>query len=353
MSQRGGPVKISTTLDYAVDFTTATADLAALERAGLDLIWVAEAYGVDAPSLLGYLAARTTTVELGAGVLPIYTRTPTLLAMTAVGLDALSEGRFHLGLGASGPQVVEGFHGVAFDAPVARTREIVDICREVWRREGPLVHDGRYYQMPLAGGTRYAKALKLLAHPRRAEIPVWLAALGERNVSLAAEVADGWLPLFFIPERAGEVFGHSLAEGASRRDPSRAPLMISAGGLLAIGEGESVRACRERQRPLLAFYLGAMGARGKNFYQDLARRYGFEEAAALVQARYLAGDVRGAEAAVPAAFLEGTTLCGPRAYVAERAAAFREAGVTHLQVQPVPRAGKSAASLIEELGELL
>jgi F420-dependent oxidoreductase-like protein len=348
-------MKISTMLSYSGGFKEAARQVAEMEKAGLDLVWVAEAYGFDGPSLMGYLAALTERVEIGAAILPIYTRTPTLIAMTAAGIDALSDGRFHLGLGASGPQVIEGFHGVRYDDPLGRTREIVEICRDVWRREAPLEHHGKHYDLPLAPerGTGLGKPLKIIAHPVRPAIPVWVAALGERNVALTAEVADGWIPILFIPERAREVWGGALDEGRARRAPELGELMVTAGGLLAIGEGEEVLALRDLQRSMVALYVGGMGARGKNFYNELAVRYGFADAAAEIQDHYLAGRKREAEAAVPAEFLELTTLCGPRAYVAERIAAFAEAGVTHLQVHPLPLAGQSAASLIEEVRELL
>ncbi len=342
-------MKISTTLSYAGGFKQAAADVAEMERAGLDLVWVAEAYGFDSPSLMGYLAALTERVEIGAAILPIYTRTPTLIAMTAAGVDALSDGRFHLGLGASGPQVIEGFHGVPYVDPLGRTREIVAICRDVWRREAPLEHHGKHFTLPLPPeqGTGLGKPLKIIAHPVRPAIPVWIASLGEKNVSLTAEIADGWIPILFIPERAKDVWGGALAAGRAKRDPALGELMITAGGLLAIGEGEEIVALRELQRSMVALYVGGMGAKGKNFYNELAIRYGFEREAAEIQDLYLAGKKREAEAAVPAEFLELTTLCGPASYIAERVAAFAEAGVTHLQVHPLAQPGQSAASLIE------
>ena len=342
-------MKISTMLGYAGGFKQAARDVAAMEKAGLDLVWVAEAYGFDSPSLMGYLAALTARVEIGSAILPIYTRTPSLIAMTAAGIDALSDGRFHLGLGASGPQVIEGFHGVPYTNPLGRTREIVEICRDIWKREAPLVHQGKNYTLPLPGdqGSGLAKALKIITHPVRSRIPVWIASLGEKNVEMTAEIADGWLPILFIPERAKDVWGSALAAGATRRDPGLGDLMISAGGLLAIGEGEDVTALREFQRPMTALYVGGMGAKGKNFYNELAVRYGFEKEAALIQDLYLDGKKKEAESAVPDEFLELTTLCGPESYVAERVAAFKAAGVTHLQVHPIPLEGQSAATLVE------
>ncbi|MDH2904647.1 MAG: LLM class F420-dependent oxidoreductase, partial [Actinomycetota bacterium] len=284
-------MKISTMLDYSGGFHQAARDVAEMEKAGLDLVWVAEAYGFDSPSLMGYLAALTETVEIGAAIMPIYTRTPTLIAMTAAGIDALSEARFHLGLGASGPQVIEGFHGVAYTDPLGRTREIVEICRDVWRRQGPLVHHGRNFTVPLAPGegTGLAKALKIIAHPVRNDIPIWIASLGQKNVRMTAEIADGWIPMLFIPERAKDVWGDALSAGLAARSPQRGDLMITAGGLLAIGEGAEIVALRELQRSLVALYVGGMGARGKNFYNELAVRYGYEREAALIQDLYLAG----------------------------------------------------------------
>ncbi|HUY42457.1 MAG TPA: LLM class F420-dependent oxidoreductase [Acidimicrobiales bacterium] len=348
-------MKISTMLSYAGGFKEAAREVTEMEKAGLDLVWVAEAYGFDSPSLMGYLAALTERVDIGAAILPIYTRTPTLIAMTAAGIDALSDGRFHLGLGASGPQVIEGFHGVPYTNPLGRTREIVEICRSVWRRDAPVVHEGANFTLPLPAdkGTGLGKALKIIAHPVRSEIPIWIASLGEKNVQLTAEIADGWLPILFIPERARDVWGGALEAGAKKRDAARGELMISAGGLLAIGEGEEFTKLRELQRSMVALYVGGMGAKGKNFYNELAIRYGFEKEAAVIQDLYLAGQKREAEAAVPDEFLELTTLCGPKGYVAERIAAFKAAGVTHLQVHPLPQLGQTSASLIADVKEML
>ena len=348
-------MKISTVLSYSGGFRQAAGEVAELERAGLDLVWVAEAYGLDSPSLMGYLAALTHRVEIGSAILPIYTRTPTLIAMTAAGLDTLSEGRFHLGLGSSGPQVIEGWHGVPFSAPIGRTREIIEICRQVWAREAPLVHDGAYYHMPLPAGqgTGLGKALKIIAHPVRPSVPVWVAALGEKNVAMTAEVANGWIPMLFMPEKAREVWGASLDAGAARRDPALGPLQITVGGLLAVGEGDEVAALRNLARPMVALYVGGMGAKGKNFYNDVVRRYGFEEAAEKIQDLYLDGKKTEAEALVPDELLEATALCGPESYVAERIEAFREAGVTHLQVIPVPLGDQRPADLVSKVKDLI
>jgi F420-dependent oxidoreductase-like protein len=342
-------VEIATTLPYAGNIKQAMRQMHDLESAGLDLVWVAEAYGFDAVSLLGYLAAVTETVKLGSGILPIYTRTPTLTAMTAAGLDELSDGRFVLGLGASGPQVVEGFHGVPYDRPIGRTREIVEICRTVWAREAPLVHDGAAYHVPLPAGqgTGLGKPLKIIAHPKRARIPVHIAALGEKNVALAAEIADGWLPFLFLPDRAPAVFGDALAAGQAKRAADLGPLDIAAGGVACIGDADEARAAiDEYARPMAALYIGGMGAKGQNFYNSLVQRYGYEAEAAVVQDLYLAGKKAEAAAAVPDDLLERINLCGPPGFVQERIAAFREAGVTILNVIPV---GPEPAKVVEQL----
>jgi F420-dependent oxidoreductase-like protein len=327
-------MKLSAFITLGADVQTGMDRAIALEDAGLDVIGVAEAYGVDAVSLLGYLAARTTRVELMSQILPIYTRTPTLTAMTAVGLDAVSGGRFLLGLGASGPQVVEGFHGVPYDAPLGRTREIIEICRKVWRRER-LEHSGTNYSMPLppGQGTGLGKPLKLISHPVRDTIPVYLAALGEKNVELTAEVAEGWIPFLYVPERAHLVWGESLARGAAKRDPALGTLQITAGGPLAIGD--DVTALRDAARPHVALYVGGMGARGKNFYNNVARRYGFEKEAGLIQDLYLDGKKDEAAAAVPTELLEGSSLIGDEGYVRDRLRAYADAGVTMLQIEPI------------------
>jgi F420-dependent oxidoreductase-like protein len=254
--------------------------------------------------------------------------------MTAVGIDKLSRGRCILGLGASGPQVIEGFHGVPYDAPLARTREIIDVCRAVWRRDR-LVHDGANYQIPLAEGqgTGLGKPLKIMDHPVRERIPIYVASLGPKNVEMTAEVAEGWLPLHFWPDRAHEVWGASIAAGQVKRAPELGPLEIVAGGSLAIGD--DVDHLRDRDRPMLALYYGGMGARGKNFYNDVLKRYGFEKEAIQIQDAYLGGERKDAAALVPRDLLEGMSLVGDSGFVKDRIAAYRDAGVTVLNVQPI------------------
>ena len=265
-------MRIGIQASYSGDFRQTAAEIRDLESAGLDVAMVAEVYTFDAVSQLGYLAAVTERVELMSGIFPIYSRTPALIAMTAAGLDFVSGGRFTLGLGASGPQVIEGFHGVPYDAPLQRTREIIEICRQVWRRER-LDHDGAKYTVPLPAdqGTGLGKPLKLINTPVRERIPVMLAALGPKNVELAAEIAEEWEPIFFYPERAADVWGASLAAGTAKRDPAL--------GELARGRRGAGRDRRGRRHlPTcardLALYVGGMGARGKNFYNDLAAATG-------------------------------------------------------------------------------
>ncbi len=325
-------MKLSMPLIYAGNPRETADQVAGLEKAGLDTIWVAEPYGFDAPTLMGYLAAKTETVEIGAGILNVFSRTPGALLQTAAGLDNVSGGRAVIGLGASGPQVIEGFHGVPYDKPLGRTREVIDIIRMGLRREA-LVKDGIFkIPLPEGQGLGLGKPLKLLNKPERPVVPLWVAALGDKNVQMTAEVADGWLPFLFHPEKAKDVWGDSLAKGTAKRSPDLGPLEISAGGMVAIGE--DVKGMLDFMRPMYALYVGGMGARGKNFYNDLACQYGYEKEAKEIQDLYLGGNKRDAEAKVPLEWLEAGNLVGPASYVKERIAAFREAGVTSLQVSP-------------------
>ncbi|MET8570680.1 LLM class F420-dependent oxidoreductase [Streptomyces sp. NPDC004783] len=341
-------MELATTLPYAEDPRKAVEEIVRLERAGLDTVWVAEAYGYDSPTTMGYLAARTERVRIGSYILNVFSRTPALIAQTAAGLDAVSGGRAVLGLGASGPQVIEGWHGRRYDKPLGRTRETVELCRRIWRREVIEHHGILDMPLPPEKGGRLGKPLKFLNHPVREEIPVHLAALGPANVRMAAEIADGWLPHLFVPEKARGIWGASLDEGLAARSPERGPLQIAAGSLLAVGEDAA--AVRDQVRPMIALYVGGMGAKGKNFYNDLARAYGYEEAAERIQDLYLAGKKREAEAAVPDEFAELVSLCGPESYVRERIEAFREAGVTQLNVR---LAGPDPVRLAERVREWL
>ncbi|MFF2084365.1 LLM class F420-dependent oxidoreductase [Nocardia sp. NPDC058176] len=341
-------MRIGLSINYSGGFKEVAAEVADLERAGLDIVFVPEAYSFDAVSALGYLAARTERVQLASGILQLYTRTPSLTAMTAAGLDFVSDGRFILGIGASGPQVIEGFHGVPYDAPIGRTRELVEICRKVWRRE-KLNYQGKYYQIPLPAdrGTGLGKQLKLINHPVRERIPVLLAALGPKNVELAAEIAEGWQPIFFLPEKANEVWGDAVAAGTAKRDPALGKLDVFAGPALAIGE--NVTPLLEFVKPHLALYIGGMGAKGKNFYHTLATKYGYGEAADRIQELYLAGDKQAATKAVPDDLVRDVSLIGPESFVKERVAAFAEAGVTTLNVVPIAEDAAGRIKLIEQL----
>ena len=345
-------MRIGLGINYAGGFKEVAAEVADLERAGLDIVFVPEAYSFDAVSALGYLAASTERVQLASGILQLYTRTPTLTAMTAAGLDYVSNGRFTLGLGASGPQVIEGFHGVPYDAPIARTREVIEICRQVWRRE-TVQHQGRHYTIPLPAeqGTGLGKALKLINKPVRERIPILVAALGPKNVELAAEIAEGWQPIFYLPEKARDVWGEALAAGQAKRDPALGELDVYAGPVLAIGE--NVEPLREFVKPNLALYIGGMGAKGKNFYHTLATRYGYGAAADRIQELYLAGDKDGAAKVVPDELVRDISLIGTRGFVKERLAAFREAGATALNVVPIAETAADRIKLIETLRALM
>ncbi|MDZ7673784.1 MAG: LLM class F420-dependent oxidoreductase [Acidimicrobiales bacterium] len=341
-------MKLSMTLNYTGDPVQAAATAADYERAGVDIIWVAELYSFDAVSILGYLAAKTERMELASGIFPIYSRTPALTASTAAGLDAVSEGRFVLGLGASGPQVIEGWHGVPYDKPLTRTRELIDICRIVWKRER-LSYDGKAYQLPLPEeqGTGLGKPLKLINHPVREDIPIWVASLGHKNVAMTAELADGWLPVFFHPDKANDVWGDDLAAGQAKRDPSLGPLQVAAGGTVAITDDDATaRSIRELARPMTALYVGGMGSRDKNFYNNIFQRYGYEDEAEKIQELYLDGKKDEAAALVPDEFLEATALVGDEGRVKERVEAYRNAGVTHLSITPI---GDNPLEIIEKV----
>ena len=342
-------MKLSMPLVYAGNPRESADQVVALEKAGLDTIWVAEPYGFDAPTLMGYLAAKTETVEIGAGILNVYSRTPGALLQTAAGLDNVSGGRAVLGLGASGPQVIEGFHGLPYDRPLTRTREVIEVLRAGLRGER-LDFQGRTIQVPLpeGQGLGLGKPLKLLNRPERADLPIWVAALGDKNVAMTAEVADGWLPFLYHPEKAKGVWGESLAAGAAQRSADRGPLEICAGGMVAIGEGPETKALLDFMRPLYALYVGGMGARDKNFYNQLACEYGFEKEAKEIQDLYLSGKKKEAEALVPLEWLEAGNLVGPASYVQERIAAFKESGVTNLSVSP---ASDDPAATIAQIKE--
>jgi F420-dependent oxidoreductase-like protein len=335
-------MKLGLNLGYAPPGTN-PADLAPLaqeaERLGFDSVWAAEAWGTDAVSVLGFLAARTERIKLGSAIMQIPGRTPANTAMTAATLDLLSGGRFLLGLGTSGPQVVEGWHGQPWGKPLGKTREYIEIVRAALRRDS-LEHDGEHYSIPWTGegATGLGKPLKLMMRPLRAEIPIYLAALGPKNVALAAEIADGWLPLFVVPEHFDAAFGASIAA-------AKPGFEIAA--TVNVLVGDDVQALRDSLKPYLALYVGGMGAKGKNFYNALVRRYGWEDEAERIQELYLGGKQREAIAAVPDELVDAVALIGPKERIAERLAAWRETPVTTLIVgSPQPEALQTLAELV-------
>jgi F420-dependent oxidoreductase-like protein len=344
-------MRIGMSLSYSGGFKETVEELADYEKAGLDIVFVPEAYSFDAVSQMGYVAAKTERMRIASGIMQLYTRTPTLTAMTAAGMDYVSGGRFVLGIGASGPQVIEGWHGVPYAAPVGRTREIIEICRKVWRRER-LVHDGRHYQIPLPPdhGTGLGKPLKLINHPVRDRIPIIVAALGPKNVALAAELAEGWQPIFFLPERAEAVWGAALREGKAKRQADLGELEVVIQTSLAIGD--DAEGLLEFGRPIAALYIGGMGAKGRNFYNEVVRKYGFEREAEEIQNLYLDGKKDEAAAKVPYELLRNTSLIGTESFVRDRLAALRETGVTTINVTPVGGDHAERVRLIERIREL-
>ncbi|MEM1334410.1 MAG: LLM class F420-dependent oxidoreductase [Actinomycetota bacterium] len=325
-----------------------------LEQAGLDVVWVPEAYSFDSVSQMGYLAAKTERIEIGSAILNVYSRTATCMAQTAAGLDFVSNGRFILGLGASGPQVIEGFHGVPYEKPMPRIRDYIEVTRMTLRRER-IVYDGRAVTVPLPDGegTGLGKPLKIINHPVRDDIPIFWASLMGLSVKETAKLADGWLPIFFDPEKFHNVWGDDIKAGAADRDPDRGPLQISAGGMVAIGDdlvGDKANAILDFARPSVALYVGGMGARDKNFYNTIMQKYGYVDEAIAIQDHYLDGRKDEAAAIVPEEMLANTNLVGPAGHVKERIAAYREAGVTHLSISPV---GADPVRTVEQLRELI
>jgi F420-dependent oxidoreductase-like protein len=313
------------------------------ERLGYASVWTAEAYGSDAVSPAAWIAARTTRIHVGTGIMQIPARTPAMTAMTAMTLDALSGGRFRLGLGVSGPQVVEGWHGQPFGKPLVKTREYVEIVRAIFRREKPLEFRGEYYRIPYAGAdaTGLGKPLKSILHGR-VSLPIYLAAVGPKNVALTAEIADGWIPVFYSARRAS-LFREWLDAGfkASGRSPQTFDVMP----MVTVVVGPDAAACRALVKPRVALYVGGMGARGRNFYNDIARRYGYEDAAKTIQDLYLSGKKAEAEAAVPDGLVDEVALCGPKERIRERLSEWKTAGVTTLMVAGDATAVRTLAEL--------
>ena len=311
------------------------------EALGYHSVWTAEAYGSDAITPLIWAGAHTSTIKLGTGIMQMPARTPANTAMTAATIDMLSGGRFLLGLGLSGPQVVEGWHGEAYGKPLVKTREYVEIVREILRREKPLEHHGEHYDIPFTGpgATGLGKPLKLIIHPQRADIPIYLASIGPKNVALTAEIADGWLPLFFAPQRWRAAFGDAFTgtDFASFDVAPSVPVVL----------GDDVDACRSMVKPQLALYVGGMGARGKNFYNDLVCRYGFEADAKKIQDLYLDGKRPDAVAAVPDELVDEVALCGPRERIADLLEMWKESPVTTMIV------GTGQPEALEVMAELV
>ena len=335
-------MKLGVNLGYASPGTN-PAELVPLARAaealGYDSAWAAEAWGTDAVTVLAWLAASTTRIKVGSAIMQIPGRTPGNTAMTAATLDLMSGGRFILGLGTSGPQVVEGWHGEPWGKPLGKTREYIEIVRTALRRE-VVEHHGEHYRIPYdgPGATGLGKPLKLMLRPLRADIPIYLAAIGPKNVALAAEIADGWLPMLVAPERFDEAFGPSLAD-------AREGCEIAAG--VSVLVGDDVQSLRDALKPHIALYVGGMGAKGKNFYNSLVSRYGWEAEAAQIQELYLGGNPRAAIAAVPDELVDALALVGPKERIRDRLEAWRETPVTTLIVaSPQPEA-------LEVLAELL
>nr|WP_196827853.1 LLM class F420-dependent oxidoreductase [Frigoribacterium sp. CG_9.8] len=344
--------RLGVVFDYVDDFATNASEITEFERVGVDLVTVAEAYSFDAVSQLGYLAAITKTMTLASGILPIFSRTPALLAMTAAGLDSVSRGRFELGIGSSGAQVIEGFHGVPFSAPLGRIRENVEICRAIWRRERLDFH-GSHYTIPLPAdqGRGLGKPLKIINQPVRDAIPISIAALTSKAVAQASEIANGWLPLFYLPEKADAAWGTSLALGRSRRSPDLGKLDVIA--QVPFYLGDHADHALEAYRRNVALYVGGMGAPGANFYNDLAAGYGFADEAAAVQELYLTGRKSEAAAALPEQLVHGTALIGTESEVRQRVGALLASGVTTISVKPLAPSRSGRIEQLEALRAIL
>ncbi|MCL4834206.1 MAG: LLM class F420-dependent oxidoreductase [Caldilineaceae bacterium] len=303
------------------------------DRLGYYAVWTAEAYGSDAVTPLAWIGARTERIHLGTAILQMPARTPAMTAMTAITLDQLSGGRMLLGLGVSGPQVVEGWHGQPYAKPLGRTREYVEIVRAILAREKPLVHQGEHYQIPYAGpgSVGLGKPLKSIIHGR-AELPIYLAAIGPKNVELAAQIADGWLPIFFAPEHYAGNFAEALEAGFAAAGNGKSTANFDIAPTVPVIVGDDLPNCWMQVKPFLALYIGGMGAKSKNFYYNLACRYGYEEAADSIQAAYLTGDKVAAMFAVPDELVDAVALCGPRARIADRLQLWKDSPITTLNI---------------------
>jgi F420-dependent oxidoreductase-like protein len=303
------------------------------DRLGIYAVWTAEAYGSDAVTPLAWIGAQTQHIRLGTAIMQMPARTPANTAMTAMTLDQLSGGRFLLGLGLSGPQVVEGWHGLPYGKPLAKTREYVSIVRSILKRESPLTFSGEHYQIPYQGenATGLGKPLKSIIHGR-ADIPIYLAAIGPKNVELAAEIADGWLPIFFSPERYHDAYHEQIEAGFAKAGGGKSLKNFDIAPSVSVAVRDDLESCWNQFKPLLALYIGGMGAKGKNFYYDLACRYGYEEAATTIQDLYLSGKRAEAVVAVPNALVDDVSLCGPRERIKDRLEIWKASPVTTLNM---------------------
>jgi F420-dependent oxidoreductase-like protein len=328
-------MKLCTTLMFDGDAARLAARVRDLEAAGVDIVLVPEIYGFDQVSVLGFIAASTERIGLMTGIVNVYSRSPALIAQTAVTIDALSDGRFTLGIGTSGAQVIEGWHGVPFDKPLGRTRDTIDICRKVWSGD-KVTHDGTAVTLPLPpdAGTGLGKPLKFMNRVARPDIPIVIASIGPSNVEMTAEIADGWQPIHVVPDRCERVWGEALRAGRAKRSADLGPLSIFGDAQLAIGEGRDVADARDAARNTIGFYVGGMGAKSKNYYNDLFRRYGWEDEAEKIQDLFLSGKRAEAVAAVPDEYLDTANLIGSQEHIKGRLSVYEDVGVTHLIVNP-------------------
>ena len=332
----------------------ATEIVLAAERAGFDSVWAAESYGSDAVSVLAYLAAKTETIQLGAAILQVPARQPAAAAMAGVTIDALSGGRFIFGFGPSGPQVSEGWYGVPYEKPWGRTREYVEIVKQIVAREGKLEYEGKHFKLPLTEGegvTGQGKALKLNVHPVRNQIPVYLGAIGRKSVELAAEIADGWIPIFFSVDKWQDAWGEHIEAGLQKSGRTREDFAVSPSVQVAI-DGD-LDAARGLVKAGLLLYLGGMGSKKTNFYADLTRRFGFAEVADEVQSLYLDGKREEAYDAIPDELVDATAMIGTEDEVAERVKRFADAGVDRMIVSPMHGNHDENVRCLEKLAELV
>lgn len=315
--------------DWGANLQGALAMAKEADSLGYSSGWTAEAYGTDAVTPLTWMLAQTERMSFGPAIMQMPARTPAMTAMTAATLDLMSGGRFLLGLGLSGPQVVEGWHGQAYGKPLTKTREYVEIVRTILAREAPLEHHGPHYDIPYSGpdATGLGKPLKIIVHPRRADIPIYIASIGEKNVELTAEIADGWLPIFFSPERYREAFGPSIDAGFAKAGNGKSLEHFDIAPTVTVIVGDDVEMLRGFVKPMIALYVGGMGARGKNFYNTLACRYGYEAAAKEIQDLYLDGKKKEATAAVPDELVDEIALIGPKERIRDRIDAWKASGV--------------------------